>query len=114
MMIRKAGIGFLTICAIQALYAQPISGLRVALTVKTDDPSLRNNKMSNEITTVFTRELRELGDVRVVPLSERYNERLDVLVTGGMCTTLFVVVARHTDAGDVLVETSTLGHMKNQ
>ena len=122
MTIRKSPFGLLALCAIQAISAQQV-GLHVALSVRMEDPNKGhttalggyfNDKTSDEITTAFTRELRALGDVRVVSPSEKYNERLDVLVVKGMCTTLFVVASRHTSDGDVLVEASTLGHMKAQ
>src|SRR5215469_9416751 len=98
MTIRKSPFGLLALFVIQTISAQQV-GLNVALSVRMEDPNKGhttalggyfNNKTSDEITTVFTRELRALGDVLVVSALEKYDERLDVLVVRGMCTTLFI------------------------
>jgi len=50
-----------------------------------------------------------LGDVRVTSLSETYDERLEVIVAGGGCERVFVIVSRPSSAGEVLAKAWTLG-----
>ena len=97
-----------------AIYGQSLperqQGLRVALAI-TASPNAdsKATKTSGELRTVLTRELEKLGDVRVTSLSETYDERLEVIVAGGGCERVFVIVSRPSSAGEILAKAWTLG-----
>ena len=80
-------------------------GLRVGLEVRTAPGAESDSKVEGQIRTVFTNELRRLGDVRVTAVSENFDEALHVLVAGGTCPTVFVV---HTDSVGKLASIATL------
>jgi hypothetical protein len=97
----------------RAIYGQSLperqQGLRVALAITVPNADNKATKTSGELRTVLTRELEKLGDVRVTSLSETYDERLEVIVAGGGCERVFVIVSRPSSAGEILAKVWTLG-----
>lgn len=94
----------------QAQEASPRrEGLRVALDIKSVNADSRTYKIMDHVRTVLTTELRKLGDVRVTNPSEPSDETLQVLVAGGICTTVIVMHTRPSPDGQILVSATVLG-----